>query len=39
MYPLTINNVASAEQLSLEGIGNNKVVAEKEIKRSKENFR
>lgn len=35
MYPLTINNVASAEQLSLEGIGNNKVVAEKRLKEAK----
>lgn len=35
MYPLTINNGASAEQLSLDGIGNNKVVAEKRLKEAK----
>ena len=35
MYPLTINNGVSAEQLSLDGIGNNKVVAEKRLKEVK----
>lgn len=35
MYPLTINNDDSAEQLSLDGIGNNKVVAEERLREAK----
>lgn len=35
MYPLTINNDNSVEQLSLDGIGNDKAVAEERLKGAK----
>ena len=36
MYPLTINNATTAEQLSLDGFENDDAIAEKRLKEAKE---